>query len=102
MAGLKTKLTLTQIIKLQIAVLSAAIILAILFASFFLYQNIYKTITSTDEIIVLRSQIALETIDTQILNKVLTDIKNKKIVPEINWTTFRNPFLPYTTKIEEE
>lgn len=97
---MKLKLNFTQIAGIQIAILSISISLVFLISGIFLYKNFYKTLTGAQEIIILRSQIALEEIDTALFDRVIHAIEDKKIAPEVDWATFKNPFLPYRAEVE--
>ena len=95
------KLNFTQIARIQIAILSISIFFVFLISGIFLYRNFYKTLTGAKEIIILRSQIALEEIDTILFDKVIKAIENKKTATEVNWTAFKNPFLPYKINLNQ-
>ena len=96
------KLNFAQIARLQIIVLITAIILILGISANFLYKNFYKTLASTEEIMVLRNQIALEQVNVNLFNQVTKAIENKKAAPKVDWTTFKNPFLPYSVDEIEE
>ena len=95
---MKPKLNLTQIIQLQAIIIAIIIFIIVIFSIIFLYQNFYKTLTDTKEIIVIREQITLEPINTDLFNTVIKHTEDKKIAPDIDWATYKNPFRPYTTE----
>jgi hypothetical protein len=63
--------------------------------SYFLYNNIYKAITQSEEIVVLQGQMALEPVDIALFRKILTRIENKKLGTALNFDALINPFLSY-------
>src|SRR3989338_10525554 len=66
------------------------------YLGFFIYQNFYRTITQAEEIVVLKQEVAPDTIDTAKVNAVLSAIQNK-ISPSqsIKWLEVPNPFIVY-------
>ncbi len=62
---------------------------------FFLYKNFYQTITQSEEIILLRQEVAPDTIDMELVNRVLKLMANKiASSDEIDWGKIKNPFNP--------
>lgn len=45
--------------------------------SFFIYDNIYKTIYNSDQILILRSMVAIEPINVLKFEEVIADLENK-------------------------
>ena len=76
--------------------LAVVAVVLIGYLGFFIYQNFYRTITQAEEIVVLRQEVAPDTIDTKKINEVITAINNK-ISPatSVNWAAAANPFVPY-------
>ena len=58
----------------SIAVLSFAIIVCV---SLFLYKNFYQTITSSEEVLVLRREVAIEDIDMNKFEEIVKKIEVK-------------------------
>jgi len=100
---MSTKISLSKAIKIfhssSWGILVIFIIL-ISILSFFLYNNIYKAITQSEEIVVLQGQLALEPVDISLFRTILGRIENKKIGQTINFDNLKNPFLPYA--VEED
>lgn len=46
----------------------------------------------------IREQVSTERINISLFNQVTKNIENKKAAPEVNWATFKNPFLPYESE----
>jgi hypothetical protein len=63
--------------------------------SYFLYNNIYKAITQSEEIVILQGQLALEPVDIVLFRKILTRIENKKLGTTLNFDALKNPFTQY-------
>jgi len=59
-------------------------ILTVYFLFFFLYNNIYLTITQSEMIIVLRREVASETVDINKFNQIIQNINQKGTGREIN------------------
>jgi len=63
-----------------------------IYLGFFVYQFIYRTIAQSDEVILLRRQVALEVVDTKTLETVLDNFQTKKELPKIDWLKVKDPF----------
>lgn len=59
---------------------------------FFLYQRFYLTLIQAEEIVILKSQLAVDILDIDLYQKVKTAAENRKNAPAINWREIRNPF----------
>jgi hypothetical protein len=70
-----------------------SIIIIALFILQFLYKNFYQTISQSQEIIILRQEVAPEAINNEKVNAVLSAL-NKKISQEniIDWKKIKNVF----------
>lgn len=74
---------------------AAILVIAVLIAlGVFIYQYFYQTITQAKEIILLKSQVAPETINLDEVNKILGLLDKKITSDNINWPEIKNPFLP--------
>jgi len=52
-------------------------VIVIVFVSLFLYKNFYKTITSSQEILILRREIVTEDIDINRFDEIIKKIEEK-------------------------
>jgi hypothetical protein len=60
----------------------------------FLYARFYLTLTQAEEIVILKSQLSVNSLNVDLLRKVQSaeEIRSKKILT--NWEAIKNPFLP--------
>ena len=78
-------------------ILSIITLISLGFLTEFLYLYLYQTITQSERIILLKSEVAPDSININEVNSVL-DFINKKSTPEnINWSEIKNPFAQLTT-----
>ena len=70
--------------------LIAVVVAAIL--GFFLYKNFYQTITSSEEIILLKSEVAPDTINMKKVEAILKALAEKTAANDMDWQKIRNPF----------
>ena len=61
--------------------------------SLFLYQNLYKSITQSEQIILLKQEVAPDTIDLARVDSVLSALKQKVSQKTINWLEIKNFFI---------
>ncbi|HBV57950.1 MAG TPA: hypothetical protein DEB73_01650 [Candidatus Magasanikbacteria bacterium] len=59
---------------------------------FFLYQRFYLTLIQAEEIVILKSQLAVDVLDIDLYQKVKSTAENRKNAPVVNWQEVRNPF----------
>lgn len=59
---------------------------------FFLYQRFYLTLIQAEEIVILKSQLAVDILDIDLYQKVKSTAANRKNAPSVNWQEIRNPF----------
>jgi len=78
---------------LRLAVVLIALVVFALLA-FFLYKNLYLTITQSEEIILLKQEVAPDTIDMDKVNKSLEALE-KKATTTIDWSKIKSPFDSY-------
>ena len=91
---LKIELPKIRVSQKKLYVLSALIIIAVFSTlGFFLYKNIYQSITQSEQIIILRQEVAPDIIDMKKFNNVLEKIIKKTSPEEINLENIKNPFL---------
>jgi hypothetical protein len=60
------------------------------YISMFLYQSLYKTITQSEEIVILKEKVAIETINMKKYETIIDRIKEKNIARQIR--NYSNPF----------
>ncbi|MBI5023168.1 MAG: hypothetical protein HZC05_03360 [Candidatus Magasanikbacteria bacterium] len=58
----------------------------------FLYQRFYLTLIQAEEIVILKSQLAVDILDIDLYQKVKSTAENRKNAPVANWQEVRNPF----------
>lgn len=59
----------------------------------FLYKNLYQTIAQTEEIMILRQEVAPDIIDMKRVEAILESLNKKTTTTEeINWQEIKNPF----------
>jgi len=69
------------------------VIVVISMLGFFLYKNFYQTIAQTEQIILLRKEVAPDTIDINKVNKVLDALDKKTTTTiDIEYSKIKNPF----------
>lgn len=73
---------------------SGLILISFLILVFFLYQRFYLTLTQAEEIIVLKSQLALDTLNLELFRKIENNAARQK-KSSLDWAKLRNPFLPF-------
>ncbi len=61
---------------------------------FFLYNKFYLTLTQAEEIIILKSQLAVDTLNLDLLQKIEKFETERKTAPAINFANLKNPFAP--------
>lgn len=67
----------------------------------FLYQNLYQTITQSEEIVILKQEIAPDTINVKKVEELIDRIEQKKAGQEdIDWSQIKNSFAPAAADIE--
>lgn len=71
------------------------IIISYSFMGYFLYKNFYQAIYLSGPIYLSGSDIALQRINTNLLNQVIAKIEEKNKGKEVNWNTVKNPFILY-------
>jgi len=66
-----------RIITIFYALILAACVLAFTHLSYFVYNNIYQTIYNSDQILILRSMLAIEPVNLDKFNEVIKAIDTK-------------------------
>lgn len=61
-------------------------------SGFFLYQYVYRTIIQADQVLVLRKEVAFESIDSKDFASVLEGIESKEQTEEVELSDLNNPF----------
>jgi len=80
-------------LRLSLYCLTAVILGTFLFFIFFLYQRFYLTLTQAEEIIILKSQLAVDNIDADALSKI-EKLETERSGQIVNWNDLKNPFTP--------
>ena len=75
-------------------VLTIIAILLVAWVGQFIYQHFYRTIIQAEAVVVLRQEVAPDTIDVEKVNQVVITIEKKLIGQSINWPQILNPFIP--------
>lgn len=95
----KTKKIFTETTSVQLGLhLSFYFLLTLILATFmltlwFLYQKFYLTLTQADEIIILKSQLAVQDLDISLYNKINNLVIAKTQQSPYNWNAIKNPFV---------
>lgn len=58
----------------------------------FLYKNFYQTITQSEEIILLKQEVAPDTINMKKVEAILKALEEKTTTTNIIWQEIKNPF----------
>lgn len=75
---------------------------AIGYVCYFWYENFYGTVAQTEEIILLRSEVAPDIIDTNRVDKVLNNLNEKtSATSTVDINKINNPFVPNTGPVPE-
>lgn len=63
------------------------------FVGYFLYKNLYLTVTQSEEIIILKKEVAPDVIDIDRVNTVLQNLEEKAAgADDLDWSNIKNPF----------
>lgn len=84
----KSELTVRLIFYGVMLWISASFIIFLLF----LYQRFYLTLIQAEEIVILKSQLAVDVLDIDLYQKVKNAADERQNAPLINWQEIRNPF----------
>ncbi len=58
----------------------------------FLYQRFYVTLSQAEEIVILKSQLAIDELDVDLYHQVKTAADSRSTAPLVNWSEISNPF----------
>ena len=89
------KFKLNLLSKYLFLIIIILIIISYSFMGYFLYKNFYQAIYLSEPIYISGSDIALQRINTNLLNQVIAKIEEKNKGKEVDWNTVKNPFIPY-------
>jgi len=95
----KTKKIFTETTSVQLGLhLSFYFLVTLILATFvltlwFLYQKFYLTLTQAEEIIILKSQLAVQDLDYTLYTKINNQILAKTQQSPYNWEAIKNPFI---------
>jgi len=90
MKRLDFKLSSKKIIFYSYVLISVIITISFFASSFFLYKNFFLSISQSEEVIYLRKQVAIESVDIKKFDDIINKI-NKKIQPK-EFKIVNNPF----------
>lgn len=93
----KIKLNLFAVLRLLKPTIFLVIALAVIFMFFFLYRNVYQTISQAEILTELKKEVPEEALQKEKFLQILEKIKNKQLIlPDQNFasTTLSNPFRP--------
>lgn len=83
---------LTRLIFYGLIFLMSATFLLLLI---FLHQRFYLTMAQAEEIVILKSQLAIEILDADLFNKVKKAAEERKTKSTVKWKDVPNPFQSY-------
>lgn len=89
------------IVKYTYYAIITVIILGLGISIFFLYDNFYQTLTQARVVYILKSQVAFETVDMSLWNKVIQNFQNKKTPHFKEGILKTDPFAPLVEVKEE-
>jgi len=69
-----------------------AVIIVLIQLSFFLYKNLYQAVAQSEEIIILREEVAPDTVNMNKFYSVLEKLNRKKESSSATLIEIRNPF----------
>ena len=88
------KIKISLIYRYSTTALLIAAIIMIFFLTYFVYQNIYKTVTETAVLLELRLETAIaEPLDFSTWNRIKESFKHKEQFPKTDFSALKNPFL---------
>lgn len=94
----KNKLFSGKISRLEITlrlgfyILGTIIISISIILAFFLYNKFYLTLTQAEEIIILKSQMAINSLNLELFQKVKDFEANRQATSTFNFNDLKNPF----------
>lgn len=91
----KKKLTPGSLFKSVYLTILSLVIIVILILAVFLYNNFYKTISYSQDILIMQTKTLLEPISENLYANIKQKLQDKETKPAADWSTMKNPFLPY-------
>lgn len=79
----KIKLTPKKISRMALALIACVIIIMAVSVSAFLYKNFYQTIVQSEEIMILREKVAVEMVDIDKFNAIISKFAEKTKTHEL-------------------
>lgn len=89
---IKLRMELKFLMKFLYLAVIALFILSLILVISFLYKNLYQTILSSEEILILKQQIAPETFDINKFNQIIEEMEIKQKEKVIDWSKIGNIF----------
>ncbi len=84
MKKLKIKISFNRIFGYSYVIIIFIIIGSFSYVSYFLYNNFYKTITQTEEVLMLKEKVATEDINMNKFDQIIQNIKDKSLSKKLN------------------
>ena len=94
-------LNLNSIIKVFPLISVIISLVSLVYISFFLYKNFYQTITHAQTIEILRGQVSIIKIDTELYEKITKNLEKRKNTDFIELSELKNPFQLSEEKSDE-
>ena len=95
---LKIKLTYPQIIKMIYGLLIVVFIIVSYWLVGFLNKNLYQVIIQSEDIIILKKEVATEIVDAAEFEKILNHLNEKQVVPGFEIKEVKDIFSDSKTK----
>ncbi|MCX6779035.1 MAG: hypothetical protein NTU97_02280 [Candidatus Magasanikbacteria bacterium] len=83
-----------MILRLGLYVLAAVITSTFIILVFFLYNKFYLTLTQAEEIIILKSQLAVDALNLDLFQKVQKFEESRQTTSTLDLNNLKNPFAP--------
>jgi hypothetical protein len=80
------------VLRLGLYILIGAILASFIFYLLFLYQRFYLTLTQAEEIIILKSQLAVNDLDIALFKEIQAKEERRTAERKIDWSKVYNPF----------
>lgn len=80
------------VLRLGLYLLIGGILASFIFYLLFLYQRFYLTLTQAEEIIILKSQLAVNDLDVALFKEVQAEEEKAAAARKIDWGRVYNPF----------
>lgn len=82
----------SEVVKVSLYLCLAALVAGLIIFVWFLYQNFYLTLTSANDVLILKSTLALESLDNDTFTQAKKLSELRSVRKLIDWREVRNPF----------